>query len=56
VPQDTVLFNDTIYYNIQYGQPEASREQVLAAAARRNWRDSSNNCPMATKRASANAA
>jgi ABC-type transport system involved in Fe-S cluster assembly fused permease/ATPase subunit len=33
VPQDTVLFNDTIYYNIQYGQPEASREQVLAAAA-----------------------
>jgi ABC-type transport system involved in Fe-S cluster assembly fused permease/ATPase subunit len=33
VPQDTVLFNDTIYYNIQYGQPEASREQVLAAAS-----------------------
>lgn len=32
VPQDTVLFNDTIYYNIQYGRPEASREQVLAAA------------------------
>jgi ABC-type transport system involved in Fe-S cluster assembly fused permease/ATPase subunit len=32
VPQDTVLFNDTIYYNILYGQPEASREQVLAAA------------------------
>ncbi|MBN8447745.1 MAG: ABC transporter ATP-binding protein/permease [Candidatus Accumulibacter sp.] len=33
VPQDTVLFNDTIYYNIQYGQPQASREQVIAAAA-----------------------
>ena len=33
VPQDTVLFNDTIYYNIQYGNPEANREQVLAAAA-----------------------
>ncbi len=32
VPQDTVLFNDTIYYNIQYGQPEASRDDVLAAA------------------------
>jgi ABC-type transport system involved in Fe-S cluster assembly fused permease/ATPase subunit len=32
VPQDTVLFNDTIYYNILYGRPEASREQVLAAA------------------------
>ncbi len=32
VPQDTVLFNDTIYYNIQYGRPEASREDVIAAA------------------------
>ncbi|MBI4203400.1 MAG: ABC transporter ATP-binding protein/permease [Betaproteobacteria bacterium] len=32
VPQDTVLFNDTIYYNIQYGRPEASREEVFAAA------------------------
>jgi ABC-type transport system involved in Fe-S cluster assembly fused permease/ATPase subunit len=32
VPQDTVLFNDTIYYNIQYGRPEASRHEVYAAA------------------------
>jgi ATP-binding cassette, subfamily B, heavy metal transporter len=32
VPQDTVLFNDTIYYNIRYGRPEASREEVEAAA------------------------
>ncbi|MBX3646952.1 MAG: ABC transporter ATP-binding protein/permease [Rhodocyclaceae bacterium] len=32
VPQDTVLFNDTILYNIQYGRPEASREDVIAAA------------------------
>jgi len=32
VPQDTVLFNDTIYYNIQYGRPDASREEVIAAA------------------------
>jgi len=32
VPQDTVLFNDTIYYNIQYGDPGANRDQVLAAA------------------------
>lgn len=32
VPQDTVLFNDSIFYNIQYGRPEASREEVLAAA------------------------
>jgi len=32
VPQDTVLFNDSIYYNIAYGRPEASREEVLHAA------------------------
>ncbi|MBL8438540.1 MAG: ABC transporter ATP-binding protein/permease [Zoogloeaceae bacterium] len=32
VPQDTVLFNDTLLYNIQYGRPEASREEVEAAA------------------------
>src|SRR5450759_3622611 len=32
VPQDTVLFNDTIYYNIAYGRPEATREEVFEAA------------------------
>jgi len=32
VPQDTVLFNDTIYYNILYGRPDASREEVEQAA------------------------
>ena len=32
VPQDTVLFNDSIYYNIAYGRPDASREEVLQAA------------------------
>lgn len=32
VPQDTVLFNDTIYYNIAYGRPDASRDEVVAAA------------------------
>ena len=32
VPQDTVLFNDTIYYNIAYGGPEASPAQVEDAA------------------------
>ena len=32
VPQDTVLFNDTIYYNIAYGRPEATREDILRAA------------------------
>ena len=32
VPQDTVLFNDTIYYNIAYGRPSASRDEVEEAA------------------------
>ena len=32
VPQDTVLFNDTLFYNIQYGRPGASREDVEHAA------------------------
>jgi ATP-binding cassette subfamily B protein len=32
VPQDTVLFNDTIFYNIKYGRPEATDEEVYAAA------------------------
>ena len=32
VPQDTVLFNDTIYYNIAYGQPSASPAEVEQAA------------------------
>ena len=32
VPQDTVLFNDTIYYNIAYGRPDATREEVEEAA------------------------
>ena len=32
VPQDTVLFNDTIRYNIRYGRPDATDEEVEAAA------------------------
>ena len=32
VPQDTVLFNDTVEYNIAYGKPGATREQVVEAA------------------------
>ena len=32
VPQDTVLFNDTVEYNIAYGQPGATRAQVVEAA------------------------
>lgn len=33
VPQDTVLFNDTIAYNIRYGRPDVSDEEVRNAAA-----------------------
>ena len=36
VPQDTVLFNDTIYYNIIYGRPDATRSEVEQAAAMAN--------------------
>ncbi len=32
VPQDTVLFNDTIYYNIAYGRPLATREEIVETA------------------------
>jgi ATP-binding cassette subfamily B protein len=39
VPQDTVLFNDSIYYNIAYGRPEASEEEVKEAARRAQLAD-----------------
>src|SRR5690554_1117654 len=32
VPQDTVLFNDSILYNIAYGDPNATQDQIIAAA------------------------
>jgi ATP-binding cassette subfamily B protein len=32
VPQDTVLFNDSIGYNIGYGRPDATREEIVQAA------------------------
>ncbi|MFO1309631.1 MAG: ABC transporter ATP-binding protein/permease [Burkholderiales bacterium] len=32
VPQDTVLFNDTIEYNVAYGRPGATHEEIVAAA------------------------
>ncbi|WJW74968.1 ABC transporter ATP-binding protein/permease [Thiohalobacter sp. IOR34] len=39
VPQDTVLFNDTLYYNIAYARPEASYEEVVEAARLANIHD-----------------
>ncbi|MFN3661719.1 ABCB family ABC transporter ATP-binding protein/permease, partial [Yoonia sp.] len=32
VPQDTVLFNDTVHYNIAYGRPDADEAAIIAAA------------------------
>ena len=32
VPQDTILFNDTIYYNIAYGNPNADEKDILEAS------------------------
>lgn len=32
VPQDTVLFNNSIYYNIAYGRPDATRQEIITAA------------------------
>ncbi|SFR42010.1 ATP-binding cassette, subfamily B [Yoonia tamlensis] len=32
VPQDTVLFNDTVHYNIAYGRPDATEDDIIAAA------------------------
>ncbi len=32
VPQDTVLFNDTVHYNIAYGRPTATEAEIIAAA------------------------
>ena len=32
VPQDTVLFNDTVHYNIAYGRPDASEDDIRSAA------------------------
>ena len=45
VPQDTVLFNDTIYYNILYGNPLATKEQVIHAAQMANLHDFINKLP-----------
>ena len=39
VPQDTVLFNESIYHNIVYARPEASQEEVYSAARMANIHD-----------------
>lgn len=39
VPQDCILFNESILYNIRYGRPEASDEEVMEAARRAHIHD-----------------
>jgi ABC-type transport system involved in Fe-S cluster assembly fused permease/ATPase subunit len=45
VPQDTVLFNDTIHYNIAYGNTKASEEQVISAAKNADIHDFISSLP-----------
>ncbi|WP_208349495.1 ABCB family ABC transporter ATP-binding protein/permease [Pseudaestuariivita rosea] len=45
VPQDTVLFNDTIYYNIAYGRPDAPRRDIEDAARAAKIHDFINALP-----------
>lgn len=45
VPQDTVLFNDTIHYNIAYGNTTASEEQVIIAAKNADIHDFISSLP-----------
>uniref|UniRef100_A0A1I8EB82 Iron-sulfur clusters transporter ABCB7, mitochondrial n=1 Tax=Wuchereria bancrofti TaxID=6293 RepID=A0A1I8EB82_WUCBA len=40
VPQDSVLFHDTVYYNIRYGNPTASKEEVFSISKLANLHDS----------------
>ncbi len=46
VPQDTVLFNDTVEYNIAYGRPGASREEVEGAARAARIHDFISSTPL----------
>ena len=56
VPQDTVLFNDTIRYNIRYGRPDATEAEVKPRRAWRRSMTSSPACPRAMRRWWASAA
>ena len=48
VQQDVYLFSGTVFENIQYGKPGASREEVVEAAKRAGAHDSSWSCRTAT--------
>ncbi|MBT3703455.1 MAG: ABC transporter ATP-binding protein/permease [Alphaproteobacteria bacterium] len=51
VPQDTVLFNDTIGYNIRYGRPDATEEEVIDAARMASIHDFVETLPLGYKAA-----
>ncbi|WP_241087003.1 ABCB family ABC transporter ATP-binding protein/permease [Candidatus Vondammii sp. HM_W22] len=46
VPQDTVLFNDTIYYNLAYGRLDATREEIEMAAEMAHIREFIDSLPL----------
>ena len=46
VPQDSVLFHNSIYYNIAYGRLQASHEEILAASNLANLHDGIQSMPM----------
>ncbi|MHB1942366.1 MAG: ABCB family ABC transporter ATP-binding protein/permease [Acidiferrobacteraceae bacterium] len=46
VPQDTVLFNDTVYHNIAYGRSDASRDEVVTAARHAHIHDFLSSLPL----------
>jgi ABC-type sulfate/molybdate transport systems ATPase subunit len=56
VPQDTVLFNDTLFYNIQYGRPRPAARRSRPPPAPPSSKTSSRGCPTAGRPASASAA
>ncbi len=45
VPQDTILFNDTIYYNILYGKPDAKYNEIIKASVNAGIHNFINNLP-----------
>ena len=55
VTQETILFNDTVWNNICYGQPDLPEERVFAAARAALAHDLSSRCRTAIRRCWANA-
>lgn len=45
VPQETVLFNESIFFNIAYGKPKATREEIVEVAKRAKIHDMISNFP-----------